>query len=53
LEGVNQGNEKLAHNALALADVTLKALVGKGRNKASIPAPKSMEQGPSFVNRVV
>jgi SMC interacting uncharacterized protein involved in chromosome segregation len=53
LEGINQGNEKLAQNGLALADVTLKALAGKGRNKAGIPAPKSMEQGPSFVNRVV
>jgi hypothetical protein len=53
LEAVNQGNEKLAHNALSLADITLKALRGRGRDKASFPAGKKAEAGPSIVNRVV
>jgi restriction endonuclease len=53
LETVNQGNEKLAHNALALADMTLKALMGKGRPQSNSPSAKNVEAGPSFVNRVV
>ncbi len=53
LESINKGNEKLAHNALSLADVTLKALVGKGRTQATAPSAKPAGQGSSFVNRVV
>ncbi len=53
LEDINQGNEKLANNALSLADLTLKALVGKGRSNSGSPSPKKEEAKSSFVNRVV
>jgi hypothetical protein len=54
LEAINQGNEKLAHNALSLADVTLQALRGKGRAKSSSTYPKKNDQvESSFFNSVV
>src|ERR1035441_527652 len=53
LETINQGNEKLAHNALSLADVTLQALASKGRPKSAGPMAKNAQVESSFVNRVV
>lgn len=53
LESINQGNEKLVHNALSLADMTLKALVGRGRSPSKSHPAQNVDAGPSFVNRVV
>jgi hypothetical protein len=53
LEDINQGNEKLANNALSLADMTLKALARKGRPNSGSQFAKKEETKSSFVNRVV
>ena len=53
LETINQGNEKLVDNALSLADMTLKALVGRERSSSKSHTAQNVDAGSSFVNRVV